>query len=1001
VRNDAKNTRSPPTPPPARALDVAELEAKLTGEKSPFALQKRRIGGINLLCYRNGPQTLVDVFRKVRQYRDRPFVVFRERTHSYAEIEARATGISIRLANQYKVGGGTRIALALDNGPDWVAAFIAITSLGAVAVLVPEVKRLFACCKQTETTLAIVARGKNGLAIRHVKETRLISGTPLRPTRFSNKPTANVKPEDDAAIAFTSGSTGTPKAAVLTHRGIVTGLQNMMFAAALAHAKSGNRRPYQMPSALMLAPLAHVSGYSQILLAIMLAGQVVFPAGTLAKDILKTAEQNKVTSLIGITPALLREVLKKPRAKQKLATVGTVNINGIALHANLAREIEEKLPGVTVGTGYGQTETNGAICAIAGEELRDRARSCGRIVPAVEYQIRDGDGSPIDAGDSGEIWLRGAMTMRGYVGAAAPERGWLRTGDTGFVSADRHLHIIGRQDCKADSPGSHRPALLEIERAAVKQPGVADAAVLAENTSDFTVAVIAKRGTRLNGTTLAAAVATDMGLKPDSIKCVIVARIPRNRSGKVDRDALQSMLRPKLPAKRNASRSPKARLTSLLHRLQEQTKVPGIGVAACSGDAAVFAAAGTATGDLGTKLSAASRFEMSCLMKFFVSLVTLDLAAKGQIDLDGTLGSYLPEFKGDAKASRIKLRHLLSHTSGYRGLDITNAQVRWGLSWEKFTDFFRATTQSFEPGTTFNYEHSEHVILGEVLSRVTRRSARQLVKATLFDPLRVKPGRNATDKTEGAPYVANHVMAPASTSFTPVAMPPFGPFWDASLPDWTITLSDVVRIGRALIQGTFAPQVLAWLLQPAITLPRGVRSDGRAEAIPVSFGLGCAHYGDGTIGHNGSMLGQTCGLRIDIKTGMIAAAGVNAWSPFVRDTVLQAAIAPNKPASSGATAAPSRPLEFPIADLTGGISPDQLTGTYAGSYLGEVTVTREHENLRFDVGPAGSRQRSFRVKQTRGGMATIESSAPVSVIFFRNGGAPALMLGVHSYRKAG
>lgn len=437
-------------------------------------------------------------------------------------------------------------------------------------------------------------------------------------------------------------------------------------------------------------------------------------------------------------------------------------------------------------------------------------------------------------------------------------------------------------------------------------------------------------------------------------------------------------------------------LVAILQEVVAATNVPGIGVAVCDAKSFASAYVGMAVAGRDVPLSSASRFDMSCLMKFFVSAITLHRAATGKLDLSAPIERYLPEL--GPNASSIAIGQLLSHTSGYRGLDVTDSKVRWAYSWPQFVSHFGNTLQSFEPGSTFNYEHSEHVILGEILQRLTGQTARELVQSELFDVLAVCPGNSKADKQDAPAFVANHMSAPGTARYAPISLPPFSAFWDASLPDWSITLADVTKIGAALLEDGV---VMEHLQQPVVTLPHSVASDDSVELSPRSFGMGCAQYPGGWLGHNGSMMGQTCGLRLVPSAGLSVAVGVNAWAPYARDVALQNVIALM-------TGSPKREpkkvhdrVAFALEALAGSFAVEDLPGEYWGSYLGKVEVSRDGDALRFDVGPPGNRRRSFAARPTARGRFSIDSSGPVSVGFFQARGSadPALLLGVHSYRK--
>ena len=118
-----------------------------------------------------------------------------------------------------------------------------------------------------------------------------------------------------------------------------------------------------------------------------------------------------------------------------------------------------------------------------------------------------------------------------------------------------------------------------------------------------------------------------------------------------------------------------------------------------------------------------SRFGTNCLIKLLVSVEILMLAEQGKIDLDSGVAEYLPELGGAGKAKGhvIKIKHLLSHTSGYRGFYIKQLLSRAHESWQNCVDMFQAADQLFESGTVFNDENMDHIILGRVVAHLRGR----------------------------------------------------------------------------------------------------------------------------------------------------------------------------------------------------------------------------------------------------------------------------------------
>jgi len=431
-----------------------------------------------------------------------------------------------------------------------------------------------------------------------------------------------------------------------------------------------------------------------------------------------------------------------------------------------------------------------------------------------------------------------------------------------------------------------------------------------------------------------------------------------------------------------------ARLEAIVKQVRLQTGVPGLALCLELNGERRFAASGSARAGTDMPITREARFDVSCLMKFFLSTTALKLAARGEIDLQADIASMLPEL-GPPRG--IRLIHLMSHASGCHGVDITDMTVRWGSRWEAFAARFRGAPQLFAPGSTFNYEHSEHVILGEALRRMLGSGPSELVHAELLAPA----GITLQDAAAGETGILPHAFSAQRGAYAPTKLPPFGPFWEASLPALTISLDEVVSAAQAaLADGAIATA----LRKPLIALPKMARSENRAEKPPRQFSAACGLYDDGLAGHNGSMFGQTVGFRIDPHSGAVVATGVNAYSAHARDTVLRRALdrlEDEEPQS------PAQPLRYARDEIFGGLSPQACEGRYIGSYLGEITVAREGADLRVAVGPDGNRQSVFKIVSQDGGYA-IQSRMPVALRFQpAPDGAAALFLGVHAYKAVG
>lgn len=443
-------------------------------------------------------------------------------------------------------------------------------------------------------------------------------------------------------------------------------------------------------------------------------------------------------------------------------------------------------------------------------------------------------------------------------------------------------------------------------------------------------------------------------------------------------------------------------LANGLQEIATATGVPGIAVSASVRGARVSAQAGRACLERGTKLSESSRFELSCLMKFLISSFTMQKMARGNISLDAELGSYIPELGLEGgQEGPITVGDLMSHSSGLRGLDVSQGRTKWAFSWEHLVQHIRASVPSFPPGCVFNYEHSEHILLAEMLKRHFDAELDELLEAEIFGPLGIERSKPATDRKSDDRYVGQHAFAASSGRYVPSPMPPFGSFWKYSLPDSTLSLGDVLLAAEWVMHSAAGSGLMEHLTRPVVEIPSQVKSAPTAEDIPRSFGHICGQYGPGVVGHNGSSFGQTIALRMVPEASVAVVIGINAWAPSARDLTAEFVLSLLRGTQRSACGArESQSIRFGIGDLVGLFNPKDLAGTYVGSYGTQVVVEERNGNLTLLVGAGRSEAHRILVNRAQGDEYEITSRRPVSCAFAAHpvDGTPVCFLGVHSYR---
>ena len=127
------------------------------------------------------------------------------------------------------------------------------------------------------------------------------------------------------------------------------------------------------------------------------------------------------------------------------------------------------------------TETSGIITSISGDFFVDKPASCGRASPTFEVKVVGDDGQALPAGQPGELWVRGASVIKGYINrpeatAESITDGWLHTGDVAYLDDDGFIFLVDR---KKDMVlrGGENIYCAEVESTIHQHPAVAECCV--------------------------------------------------------------------------------------------------------------------------------------------------------------------------------------------------------------------------------------------------------------------------------------------------------------------------------------------------------------------------------------------------------------------------------------------------------------------------------------------------------------------------------------------
>lgn len=474
---------------------------ELTGPGAPFEVREIELRGVPAKAYVNAPRSLREVWLASAAHAEREYFVYQGERWTYADVHRDVASVANWLRSR-GVSPGDRVAIAMRNFPEWMTAYWACVSTGVAVVGVnawwvgPELvyglndstpKVLIA----DDERLARYLEHRGEIAPMTVVGVRLKGACPEGVTPWSellatggDLPDMEIDPDSDACIFYTSGTTGHPKGAQLTHRGCVANLYSVIFTntvttMALAKAKGKMPDAPAQPASLVTTPLFHVTANNCVAQPITMAGgKLVFLYKWDAGEALRLIEREKITAMTGV-PTMARELIAHPDfAKTDTSSLRSLGGGGAQLQPDLVGKIDRAVTSARPNTGYGMTETCGIITAISSDFFVDRPASAGPAMPCFDAKCVGADGKAVPTGELGELWVRGAQVIRGYLNrpeatAETITEGWLHTGDVARMDEDGFLYLVDRVKDMV-LRGGENVYCAEVETAMYEHPAVAE-----------------------------------------------------------------------------------------------------------------------------------------------------------------------------------------------------------------------------------------------------------------------------------------------------------------------------------------------------------------------------------------------------------------------------------------------------------------------------------------------------------------------------------------------
>lgn len=484
--------------------ELKQAWSELTAPGAPFEVNEIPVRGNMIRMYKNAPPSVRELWLSTAAYGDRDYLVYENDRLTYAQAHAQVNAIAAWLFAQ-GVQPGDRVTIAMRNYPEWMLVYWACLSVGVAAVGVNAwwvTDELEYALKDSAPKVVFadaerLARIQERPAMAEgIKLVAVRTDAPAGVIPYADviagggaMPHVSVDPDADACIFYTSGTTGFPKGAQLTHRGCIANLMNMGFSGqvqALAVAKATgvipNPEDAPIPAALITTPLFHVTANNCGAYAITAGGgKLVLMYRWDAGEALRLIAKEKITAMSGV-PTMAREVINHPDfATTDTSSLLTLGGGGAQLPPDLVAKIDGAVKTARPNTGYGMTETCGIITAVSADFFVDKPDSCGPAMPAFEAKCVDDDGNAVPAGQVGELWVKGAPVIKGYINrpeatAESITNGWLHTGDVARIDEDGFIFIVDR---KKDMVlrGGENVYCAEVEAGIFRHPSVAEVTV--------------------------------------------------------------------------------------------------------------------------------------------------------------------------------------------------------------------------------------------------------------------------------------------------------------------------------------------------------------------------------------------------------------------------------------------------------------------------------------------------------------------------------------------
>lgn len=431
---------------------------------------------------------------------EKDWLVFENERYSYKEVFEKSAQVGNALIDA-GIEKGDRVAICMQNNPEYVFAYLGIIGIGAVCVplnswWVPseviyglehsDAKFLFADSKRLKGLESLPTIQK--VVTSYTPEDSFECFKDFIDGKDKAFPDIEIGRNDNATIYYTSGSTGRPKGVLSSQKGVIATMFSWACYSSVLGEVASRSDPDATPlvspdlAILHCVPLFHVTGsHAGLLMSILAGRKIVMMKKWDAGEALKLIQDEQISDITGV-PTQTWELLNHPaRNDYDLSSLKTLGGGGgprPSEHVKLLNEEFEGQPGI----GYGLSETNALATLCNGDEYVNHPATAGRVVPPLtEIRIIDDNWNDVKDGELGEIAIKSLGNMVCYwknpdaTAECTNSEGWFKSGDLGKFEGP-YLYIVDRVKDMVIR-GGENIACPEVEAAIYEHAQVLEACV--------------------------------------------------------------------------------------------------------------------------------------------------------------------------------------------------------------------------------------------------------------------------------------------------------------------------------------------------------------------------------------------------------------------------------------------------------------------------------------------------------------------------------------------